>query len=209
MASAHEPQDDLRRRIPIGKPGFLSDGEVAFVAQYLNCFNPRIAALRAKLIPDGMGRERAWQVGTELLRRPHVRDYVDRQLANAHAKADEVLQQLSRVAFADLAQLREVLVPVAEVDVESGEQRVREPRPDEILERAEALGVSGLIKGLKRTAHGIELELHDAQRALEMLARHHKLVGSDVSVPLTGEIVVDLRVRGGDQEALPPGDTGG
>lgn len=196
-----------RRPAPEGAACTLSDAETAFVRHYLNCFNVRVAAQRCGLVPTGESH-RAWEVGAAILRREHVRATVDGYLDRGHAGALEVLHQLCRIAFADLAQLREVLAPVEYADRETGEPKSREPMPHEMLERAERLGVSQMIKGIKRTAHGTDLELHDAQRALETLARHHKLVGAEVAVPLTGEIVVDLRVKddqGGDQEASPLG----
>jgi len=180
--------------VPMGTAQFPSDAEVAFLAEYLRCFHPRLAALRAGL---AVGRERdAWHIGAGVLRRQHVRDRVDWVLAKASASAEEVLSRLRDIAFADLAELRQALEAVViEHPAEDGPTH-REPTPAEILERAERLGCSHLIKGIKRTVNGTEVELHDAQRALELLAKHHKLVGADVAVPLTGEIVVDLRVKG-------------
>jgi len=187
---------------PVGTAEMPSDAEVAFLAEYLKCFNPRLAAIRAGLTT---GRSRnAWQIGVGILRRQHVRDRVDWVLGRASASADEVLSRLRDIAFCDLAELRQALEDVVEVVADlgptEGEARRREPTPAEILERAERLGCSHLIKSVKRTAHGTEVELHDAQRALELLAKHYKLVGADVAVPLTGEIVVDLRVKGDEDD---------
>jgi hypothetical protein len=180
---------------PMGTAAMPSDAEAAFVAQYLRCFHPRTAAIRSGV---AAGRERdAWQIGVGILRRQHVRDRVDWVLAKASASAEEVLSRLRDIAFADLAELRQALEAVVAKRPpgdSDDEPEYREPSPAEILERAERLGCSHLIKAVKRTANGTEVELHDAQRALELLARHHKLVGADVAVPLTGEIVVDLRV---------------
>jgi hypothetical protein len=58
-----------------------------------------------------------------------------------------------------------------------------------VADKAHQLGLSHLIRKPKQTRYGIDIKLHDAQKALELFGRHHKLFA--VRTDHSGGVVMD------------------
>jgi hypothetical protein len=121
---------------------------------------------------NGNGTEAARMAGyaepavqaSENIRKPNIAAAIATKVASAAMTADEVLARLSDMAAADVADLDGLLT----CDRDTGHLKLD-------LEGAKRKGVSRLIKKIKSTKYGVEVELHDAQAALEKLGRYHNL----------------------------------
>jgi hypothetical protein len=115
-----------------------------------------------------------------LLRNVKVRTAVEYRLDKAAMQADEVLARLTAFASVDADDF-------LRLDPDG-----KPPRLD--LNRARRRGKLMLIRKIKQGKYGLEVELRDAQRALEVLARYHRLgdVAASASRPLA-EILAEAR----------------
>ena len=145
----------------------MNNKQRAFVEEYLIDFNATQAALRA-----GYSERTARSMGCENLTKPDIAAEIERRLDEKTMKADEVLTRLSDMARGDMGDF---------LDIESMSF-------DLSLRKAKELGLTHLIKKVKQRTvttlkkdgddeetHYVEIELHDAQSALEKLGKAHKL----------------------------------
>ena len=152
----------------------LTGKQTAFVEHYLQTLNATEAARRAKYT----GSDGALRVtGHRQLTRANVRQMIAERLKENRITTDEIVARLRSIASLDIANLKEALAFTEPVD---------------ILRKAEELGLSHLIKNIKRTKDGIEVQFHDPLRALDILARHLLPTKVDVEVDERREIVVKL-----------------
>jgi phage terminase small subunit len=131
-----------------------------FVEEYLTDANGHQAALRAGYKPRS-----ARQTVTELLKRPEVAEAIRQGMAaraeRTRITADRVLQEIARIAFADIGRLADwgpdglTLAPKSAISED---------------DRA-------AIAELGAGSAGPRLRLHNKQRALENIARHLGLFG--------------------------------
>ena len=140
-----------------------------FVEAYLETLNATESARRAKY----KGNENTLGViGHENLRKPKIREEIDKRLKELAMSAEEVLARLGDMARGDIGDF---------LTIESMSF-------DLSLRKAKELGLTHLIKKVKQRTiitqkkdgdeeenHYIEIELHDSQSALEKLGRYHKL----------------------------------
>jgi phage terminase small subunit len=136
----------------------------AFIDAYFACgMNASLAARRAGY--------KTRQSGAENLSNPVIRAEIDRIYRASMVSANEVLARLSDQARADIA------------DVISADGTLN-------LKKARARGKTGLIKSITHTVtsfKGVEtttvkVELHDSQKALQLLGKFHKLFVERVQV---------------------------
>ncbi len=134
----------------------LNPKQQVFVEEYLTCWNATEAARRAEYAhPNKQGPLLLVNVG--------IKDEIKRRLAEKAMPADEVLARIGDIARGDIRQL---------MRFEQGKDGQQEFAgldigPDKPLH---------LIKKLKPTRFGMELELHDPYTALALLAKHHGLL---------------------------------
>lgn len=129
----------------------LTAKQQVFIAEYLKCWNASEAARRA-----GYSERTANEQGSQLLANLSVSAEIERRKAEIIMSADEVLTRLTeqgRAVYADY------LTENGAVD----------------LAALIADGKSHLIKKIKPTRYGIEIEFYDAQAALAMLAKANGL----------------------------------
>ncbi len=129
-----------------------------FVEEYLTCWNAAEAARRA-----GYSAKTAKVIGTENLTKPAIRAVIDQRLAERAMSADEVLARLSAQASASLADFITI----------TGEGDKRTAVFD--LVKAVESGKAHLIKKISFMKGRLEVELYDAQAALHLLGKHHRL----------------------------------
>lgn len=122
-----------------------------FVEEYLRCWNASEAARRAGYSPRS-----AASIGWENLRKPEIKQEIDRRIEEELMSVNEVLVRLAQQARAEYS---EYIAADGSLD----------------LERLKADGKAHLVKSIKRTRYGIQVEFYNAQSALLQIARYHGL----------------------------------
>ena len=145
----------------------------AFVSEYLIDFNATQAAIRA-----GYSKKTANVIGPENLAKPCIREQIDNHLSERQMSADEVLTRLANIAKGSA----EDYLTVDEWGHVSLD-----------LPRMKADGKMNLIKKYKVTKQGgTEIELYDAQGALNSLGKAHGLFVDRSKVEQTGEVTIKV-----------------
>ncbi len=135
----------------------LTPKQQAFVNEYLTCWNASEAARRA-----GYSVNTASEQGSRLLGNANIGEEIKRRVADMTMSANEVLVRLTEQARGSMD------------DFVTFYDGVRLPILD--LAKAHADGKMGLVKKLKYTDQGgMEFELYDAQSALTLIGKAHKL----------------------------------
>lgn len=165
------------------KPRPLEPRQLRFVAEYLVDLNACQAAIRAGYSPRTANVQ-----GPRLLSNARIFAAVvagkERQLAHADLSAVRVLEELRRLAFLDVADLfdgRGNVLPIRQMPVEA---------------RAAIAGVEVILKNAK-AGDGIvdevlKLKLTSKVQALEMLAKHFKLLTEVIEVQDADKLVARL-----------------
>ena len=136
--------------MPPGKPGRLLPKQRAFVDAYLQCWNLSEAARLS-------GYKGTTQAGYLILNKPQVAEEIRVRLEQDAMATEEVLKRLADQARAT----------VADFIIEDG---------DGYKVNWQAIKERGyLVKSIKQTKDGPQLELHDAQRALELIGKRLQL----------------------------------
>lgn len=149
----------------------LTPKQVRFLEHYLVCWNATEAARVAKYKHPN-------QQGPNLLKNAQIAAAIRERLETAAMSADEVLARLSQQAGAEYS-------PYIKVTQESDGSN----RPYVDAEALIADGKAHLIKGIKIGQYGINIEFHDVQAALVILARHHRLLTDQVDVTTKGQAI--------------------
>jgi len=129
----------------------LKGKERKLVIEFLRDLHQRNAAIRA-----GYSAKTADVQASQILRKLKVRAAVNAGLALHAMPADEVLARLTSQARGSMADL---LNDAGDIDLEQARER----------------GVLHLVKARSVTKEGERIELYDAQAALALLGKHHKL----------------------------------
>lgn len=149
----------------------LSPKHEQFITEYFKCWNQTEAYQR--VYPE-CSRATARANAARLLANASVKTELKRRVDEMAMSADEVLVRLAEQARAPYAQF---VLDTGRVD----------------LKKLKAAGLAHLIKGIKKTKYGIEVEFHDAQAALALLGKHHKLFVDRTEV--TGKDGEPLRIE--------------
>ncbi len=140
----------------------LSARERRFTEAFLETGDPAVAAAEA-----GCGSGRAAAAGEKLLSRPAVQAALGRAWKTRPrvrpVTRDAIIQELAAIAFSDFTDF---------VRVEDGQVLITESRNLDYSRRA-------AIAGIKDTGKGVEIKLHDKQKALELLAKYLGLFEKD------------------------------
>lgn len=148
----------------------LTNKQRAFIDEYFHDWNATQAAIRA-----GYSEKTAYSSGQRLLKHVEIAAEIERRISERSMSADEVLQRLGDQARGTVADFVDVAGRLAIIN----------------LEKAEEAGKLHLIKKLKYNAQGTpEIELYDAQAALQLLGRHYGLFTDKVEH--SGEVDVTV-----------------
>ena len=128
----------------------LSAKRRVFIEEYLRCWNASEAARRAGY------RTRANTAGRRLMSNADIQAEIKARIAERAMGADEVLERLAEHARGTMADFLEVRSNWVRLDIEQAKQA----------------GVLHLIKKFRQTKQGTEVELYDAQAALQLLGKH-------------------------------------
>ena len=122
----------------------------------------------------GYSKRTAYSIGPRLLKNVEVSEEISKRISEIAMSADEVLIRLGDQARASLDDFVTVY---------------GEGKNDWTLDlpKVVAEGKAHLIKSLTPTQYGLKVELHDKQKALELLGRHHQLFTDKLDVTSGGE----------------------
>lgn len=193
----------------------LSSKQKEFVNQYLIDFNGTRAAERAGYSGDDNSLA---VTAYGLLRNPKVAEIVSQRLQESAMSADEVLKRLAEQARSehtayivtkprlDIVQMAKdglgELIPDAidengDIDiVRLAVQGKLEQYAPYILQSGyvdlDAMrreGMMHLVKGIKHTQHGMQVEFYDAQKALELIGKNHALFVDKSESNVSGDVL--------------------
>ncbi len=163
----------------------LTPKQVRFLEHYLTCWNATEAARVA-------GYKHPNKQGPELLKNEQIAAAIGERLETAAMSANEVLARISAQARADMADF---------VSIEVDESGAAETFRLDIAKAVEA-GKLHLVRRLTETTRSVfskegaevvtrraTVELHNSQSALELLARHHRLLTDQVDVTTKGQAI--------------------
>lgn len=125
-------------------------------------------------------------VAYENLRKPHIRAEIDRRFRELAMGADEVLARLGDIARIDMSEFVTIKHGIPFLD----------------LEKAETASKLHLLKKFKTTKQGIEIELYDAQAALETIGKHLGLFNTIKIDDWRSQAIADIRAGNIPFEAL-------
>lgn len=129
--------------------GRLTRKRKVFIEEYLKCWNGAEAARRA-------GYRFPRRQASYLLTILDIADEIERRIAEKAMSADEVLTRLAEIGRAEYSQYL---------------------KNDGTVNLAQLLagGKGHLVKGIKETKYGKQVEFYDSQRALVDIGKHHGL----------------------------------
>lgn len=155
----------------------FTNKQLAFISYYIGVANWN-GAKAARLA--GFSEKTARSIAQRLLTNVDIQEEIKRRLDEKAMSADEVLIRLAEQARASIEGF---------LQFPKSKGR-RKPTLD--LKQAQESGLLHLIKKLKYNAQGqIEIELHDAQIALQLIGRHYGLFADDKVVTLKLERELD------------------
>lgn len=143
----------------------LTDKQRAFVLEYVKDWNATQAAIRA-----GYSEETAGSIGHENLKKPEIRQLIDRHFEDMGLTAERILAEQMVLAFANADDYLEV--------EEGGESRAK---AFQSLTRKQKAAVKKIREKriIKENPDGsvfvdstMEYELYDKQKALDVLGKH-------------------------------------
>ncbi|MEI2773371.1 MAG: terminase small subunit [Candidatus Competibacter sp.] len=164
----------------------LKPKQVRFLEHYLTCWNATEAARVARYAHPN-------KQGPELLKNEQIAAAVSERLEDAAMSANEVLARLSAQARADMADF---------IRIVEGDEHGQETTFRLDMSKAAEAGHLHLLRRLTETTRTVTtkegdeivtrratIELHNAQTALELLARHHRLLTDQVDVTTKGQAI--------------------
>jgi len=148
--------------------GGLTGKQRIFIDEYIKCLNATEAARRAGY----KGSNAALRVvGCRNLTKVNIAERIAAHFKASAMSREEVLERLGGIARAEYT---DYLTEYGTVDLKA------------LLED----GKGHLIKGVKETAHGRQIEFYDAQKALVDIGRHHALFVDKQQVEHVGEATI-------------------
>lgn len=171
----------LRREVPTGLFVALTHPEQLFVLHLLA--DPKLSQTAAA-IGAGYSKRRARQAGSEIAHRPHVKAAIDAAIearcARIAVTADNVVDELRRIAFADPRRAMEWdgegvrFIPSDEIDTDTAHS---------IAEVTSRRRTTTDEDGRETVTVEMRMKHHSKEGALALLARHTKVTDGDAGRP--------------------------
>ncbi len=154
----------------------LNNRQKTFVHEYLKCFNATKSALLA-----GYSQKTAYAIGHENLNKVEIKSAIEKALEQSAMSANEVLMRLASQARSEYSKY---ILDNGRVDLKS------------LL----ADNKGHLIKSVKMTSDGVQVEFFNSQLALTTLAKRHGLLSDRLEVRIENELsqALDLLKAGLD-----------
>jgi len=163
----------------------LSNKRMAFVEEYLSCWNATEAARR-------IGYKHPNMAGPRLILNDGVATSIRERIAEKAMSADEVLRRLAEHARGDIGDFLDISKVGFEVDLATA----FEAGITHLIKKVKMHTVTTLSKdGVETETNTVEIELYDAQAALVQLGRYHKLFTDKTDVTSGGE-KLELEIKG-------------
>jgi phage terminase small subunit len=178
----------------------LTPKQKLFIREYLKDFNATKAAIRA-----GYSEDSAPEIGCENLRKPNIKQAIDKYLDDVHLTTQRIALELANIAFSDMADY---------ATVEPGGSITLKPFEDM------QPGATKVIKKLKekrRVLSGskpdeedngstiidsqIEFELHDKLGALEKAGKYRGMFKDNLNLNTNGGLKI-IAIRGADEPSI-------
>jgi phage terminase small subunit len=164
-----------------------------FIDEYLRLFNVTQSAINA-----GYSEKTAYSIGWELLRKPEIKEEIDRRLDEVRLGKPEVLRLLSDIAHGDMGEFLDIGSMGFSLDL----QGAKEKGMTKLIKKVKQKTTTFLAKKESeedREVHEIEIELYDAQGALVTLGKHHGLLTEKLDVTSLGK-EISLKVDKTDEQ---------
>jgi len=159
----------------------LSNKRMAFVEEYLSCWNATEAARR-------IGYKHPNMAGPRLILNDGVATSIRERIAEKAMSADEVLRRLAEHARGDIGDFLDISKVGFEVDLATA----FEAGITHLIKKVKMRTTTTLSKeGVETETNTVEIELYDAQAALVQLGRYHKLFTDKTDVTSGGEKLYD------------------
>jgi phage terminase small subunit len=157
MPEGREPAKER----PNPRSSKLTEKEIKFCDKYFSCMSKREAAVYAGYVP-----QHAATNASLLLRKPKIQKYLAELLEEQREKfslhAERLALELSRIAFSNVFDMIEEL----QTKIKIGEKIVFKSTADI------PSWIKPVVKKIKVSKFGVELELYDKIDAIEKLGRH-------------------------------------
>lgn len=150
-----------------------SNKRLVFTQEYLKDFNATKAAIRA-----GYSPKTAYSQGQRLLKNVEIQEAITERLDTLTMTAEEVLVRLGEQARSDVSDF-----------IDATSKRVFLLNMDRVMEKGH------LIRKIRYTKDGPEIELYNSQQALELVGKHHGLFKERLDItsgdrPIKGYAIV-------------------
>lgn len=155
----------------------LTDKQQAFINEYLKCWNATESAKRANYKGNDVTLA---AVGYENLRKPQIKEEIQRRIEEETMSADEVLHRLTRQARGTFGDVLRLAGSVPLMD----------------WERAFETGAIDNVKEINFRDGSITVKLYDAQSALVQLGRAHGLFVDRTKNETYVDEIIDLLRQG-------------
>lgn len=169
----------------------LNKAQEVFVSEYLSCFNATEAYSRA--YPKAK-RSTAGANGHELLKKTEIQDEITKRLAHVHMSADEAIKRLADMARGDVT---EFITPFGAVDLEA----VKTAGKGHLIKKIKQRTITKIGKkeddGDTET-HDTEIELYDAQAAIDKILKVHGRYLDRVDVTSDGDALTIKIIKASD-----------
>jgi len=150
-----------------------------FIEEYLTCWNATEAARRA-------GYKHPNVISARLVKVREIQEAIRARLQEKAMDADEVLARLADQGKGNIAEFIVMTRDGAVIDWETVKRK------------------GHLVKSLTPTAHGMRLELYDAQSALVQIGRAHGLFVDRHQHDVDGVLEIHYTNDWRDQATIPP-----
>ena len=174
-------------------PGKLTDQQKLFISEYLECWNATNAYMASH--PKCNSRTTASTNGSRTLGNAKIRAEIDARLDKLAMGSAEVLARLARHARGSHA-------PWLVID-DDGYAHINFSDPEaqkhlDLIKKIKTKRTRRVVVENKKPEEWedewVEVELYDAQAALALIGKHHKLFGDQVDVTSGGEKVAAITV---------------
>ena len=144
----------------------LTNKQRVFVNEYLRCWNATEAALRA-----GYSSRSARQIGQQNLSKHDISAEIQSRLQEIHMSADEALALLADHARGDIGEFMDVSQMGFNLQLLDEEGNRKNTRVIKKIKQKTTTFIAKKESDEDREVHEIELELYDAQAAIDKVLR--------------------------------------
>jgi len=161
----------------------LTNKQRVFVEEYLRCWNATEAALRA-----GYSERTAYSIGHENLNKPEISELIQGKLEEIHMTTDEALALLAAHARGDIGEFMDVSRAGFNLELLDENGNRKNTRVIKKIKQKTTTFIAKKESDEDREVHEIEIELYDAQAAIDKVLRVAGKYKDNVGVNLEGAI---------------------